>query len=71
VRIGIAGVVGIAIIGAVIQSSELGLRARAKAAADWRLCPECVYPVAGDEGICPECGREHSLESLKREWTEA
>jgi len=43
------------------------LRKRA-AAADWRLCLACVYPLADDEGVCPECGRAYTIDGLKKDW---
>ena len=54
-------------IGALVSLLERRLRARA-AAADWRLCSNCEYPL-DSQGKCPECGRENTMESLREEWT--
>src|ERR1051326_4313480 len=32
------------------------------AAADYRLCPTCLYPLAGEAGVCPECREAFTVE---------
>lgn len=42
---------------------------RRAAAAGSRVCPECLYPLEGDAGTCPECGRGFTIEELKALWS--
>jgi len=65
--LGVACIFAIVIVGVTVHLLEERLRARA-AAAGWRLCPKCAYPLAGDEGVCPECGRGYTIDGLKDEW---
>ena len=36
--------------------------------ADYRLCPDCLYPFGDDSGRCPECGRDYTLEEVREVW---
>jgi|GEM_PF-1442470 len=38
---------------------------------DWLLCPRCEHDLRGletDPLICPECGREWTVEQVRRSW---
>ncbi len=54
--------------GVLLFATEHRIQRRAHA-VDHRLCPECLYPLAGDTGNCPECGRPFTLPELKALWT--
>jgi hypothetical protein len=62
----------IAIMGAcVLVGRRATRRAFAQvAAADYRLCLHCRYPLTGldDERACPECGRPFTAEALISGW---
>jgi hypothetical protein len=36
--------------------------------ADYALCPDCMYPVEGDNGNCPECGAPFRLHEVVEGW---
>ena len=51
----------------VLRVLEVRLRRRARVADD-RICPDCLYPLEGDAGICPECGRPFTISNLHDAW---
>jgi len=36
----------------------------------YRVCRKCLYNLTGlpDDGLCPECSRPYSLQSLAKDW---
>jgi hypothetical protein len=51
----------------LLRALERRMRQRA-ARVGYRLCPECVYPLEGDAGTCPECGRVFTIKELEFLW---
>lgn len=62
--------VGMAATAVLIRLAEARIVRRA-AAADYRLCPTCLYPLAGESGICPECGEEFTAARARECWAVA
>ncbi len=40
---------------------------------DYRVCRKCFYNLTGlpDDGLCPECGKPYSRQSLAKHWGKA
>lgn len=53
--------------GSLVRRTERRLRKKAEVAG-WLLCPNWVYPLAGEAGKCPECGRAFTRRDLRDEW---
>lgn len=49
--------------------AETRLR-RQLVAADWRLCPRCLYDLSAlpNESVCPECGAPFEHGTIRRMW---
>jgi hypothetical protein len=66
----------LAAVGGVMTIHYVGAMPRLVArlrAADWLLCPHCLYDLGGldEAGACPECGHAYTHEGVASRWVEA